>query len=136
MESQKRISEMGILCGSQRRNKELLSWLKKKKRKHIRRDELMAFLCGKTNKPLHHHMVNRSSSASWSASRQRQSLSPDVSSVSGPSPTSSHTIRSPSHHNITLTCLSLSDPPNISNCDPTGGDLQTFRDALALSGEF
>lgn len=139
MESQKRISELSFQSGSQRRNKEILAWLKKRKR-NIRRDELIAFLCGKNIKSTHNHHHNRSS-PSWgmSSPRQRLSISPEGSSPSssgsattGPNSLGLHSMRSP-HHNITLTCLNLTDPPVLSNCDPIGGDLQTFRDALALS---
>ncbi|KAK6624079.1 hypothetical protein RUM43_004602 [Polyplax serrata] len=46
----KRVSELGIHCGYQRRNKEILQWVRKKRR-HIRREELIAYLCGKPPPP-------------------------------------------------------------------------------------
>lgn len=152
IESQKRIVDLSHLSGSQRRNKEVISWLKKRKRNHIRRDELIAFLCGKSSSKSHshsHHLVNRSNSSSWahgahSSPRQRLPMSPDVNAVSAANSAASsstlglglHSIKSPSHHNIALTCLSLSDPPANVSSDANNSDLQTFRDALALSGKY
>ncbi len=42
----KRAVELGIQCGHQRRTRELLNWAKKKRR-HIRREDLIGYLCGK-----------------------------------------------------------------------------------------
>ncbi|KAI1292146.1 UPF0472 protein C16orf72 -like protein [Halotydeus destructor] len=130
LESQKRNSELGIQVGTHRRNKEILTWLKKRKR-NIRRDELIAFLCGKPSKSFHGH---RSSSSSWNLSPNRQWHS-TVSDVSGPQSSSSSASsighRAHPSHNMNLTCLSLADPPNITSVDQNGEDLQTFRDALS-----
>lgn len=38
---------MGIAAGQQRKLKEILSWVKKKKRRTIRKDELLSFLLGR-----------------------------------------------------------------------------------------
>lgn len=46
----KRSLDLGMQCGHQRRTKDILAWVKKKRR-HIRREELVAYLCGK-NPPL------------------------------------------------------------------------------------
>uniref|UniRef100_A0A1B6C174 Uncharacterized protein n=1 Tax=Clastoptera arizonana TaxID=38151 RepID=A0A1B6C174_9HEMI len=55
-EAMRRSSELGIQCGYQRRNKELLSWARKKRR-NIRREELISYLAGKPlpPKPTHHN---------------------------------------------------------------------------------
>lgn len=45
-DAQKNLTETGFRCGYQRRNKELLAWLKKRK-KHLRREDLIGFLTGK-----------------------------------------------------------------------------------------
>jgi len=50
----RRTSELGIQCGYQRRNKEILSWARKKRR-HIRREDLLAYLAGKSPPPRPHH---------------------------------------------------------------------------------
>ncbi|XP_064631449.1 HUWE1-associated protein modifying stress responses-like [Lineus longissimus] len=47
----RRAFEIGIQCGHQRRTKDLLQWAKKRRR-HIRREDLIAYLCGK-NPPRH-----------------------------------------------------------------------------------
>lgn len=39
--------DMGIEAGKQKRNKEIMSWAKKKRR-NIRKEELIAYLAGKT----------------------------------------------------------------------------------------
>lgn len=46
IDSQKKLSEIGSRCGYQRRNKELAAWVKKRK-KNLRREDLIAFLTGK-----------------------------------------------------------------------------------------
>lgn len=50
----RRTSELGIQCGYQRRNKEILSWARKKRR-HIRREDLLAYLAGKSPPPRPQH---------------------------------------------------------------------------------
>lgn len=39
--------DLGVQCGYQRRTKELLSWARKKRR-HIRREELLSYLAGRS----------------------------------------------------------------------------------------
>lgn len=122
-ESQKRVTELAVQVGIQRRNKEMLAWVKKK-RGTIRRDDLVAFLCGKNR------LVNRTSSTSPWSSRHRVPVDGSSGNCSG---SQSNSLRSPPHHNLTFNCLSLSDPaPPISS---ENSDLQTFREALALSGK-
>lgn len=124
-ESQKRMTEIAVQVGIQRRNKEMLGWLKKK-RGMIRRDELVAFVCGKNR------LVNRSSSSSNWSPKHRLSVDPSNSGNNSGSP-SSNSLRSPPNHNLKFSCLSLSDStPSIVT---ENNDLQTFRDALALSGK-
>ncbi|XP_039255937.2 HUWE1-associated protein modifying stress responses-like [Styela clava] len=65
-EASKTNRDLAIQCGYQRRNKELLAWVRKKKR-NIRREDLISFLCGKS--PPHRSSVSsRSSRPSSSAS--------------------------------------------------------------------
>ncbi|KAM6972356.1 HUWE1-associated protein modifying stress responses [Aplochiton taeniatus] len=49
-EAQQRSFDLGIQIGYQRRNKEVLAWLKKRRRT-IRREDLISFLCGKAPPP-------------------------------------------------------------------------------------
>jgi len=46
MDSMSRGSELGVICGRQRCKRDILAWVKKKRR-HIRREDLIAYLCGK-----------------------------------------------------------------------------------------
>ncbi|XP_014669284.1 PREDICTED: UPF0472 protein C16orf72 homolog [Priapulus caudatus] len=46
----RRVAELGVQAGMQRRTKELLAWAQKRRR-HIRREDLVAFLTGKTPPP-------------------------------------------------------------------------------------
>ena len=125
LESQKRITELGIQTGIQRRNNELLAWLNKKKRAVIRREELIGFVCGKKG-----HVSSRSSMGPGLRGQNRHHHP----SAAAGSPAGLHPHRSPSHHNLTFSCLSLSDSsPAAASSEST--DLQTFRDALALSGK-
>lgn len=70
----KRTSETAIHCGYQRRTRELADWARKRNRRYIRREELLAYLAGKppppssmhTIKPLpaaHHHHHHHHSNA-------------------------------------------------------------------------
>lgn len=47
LDIQKRSIELGTQCGYQRRTKELISWAKKRRR-HIRREDLIAYLADKS----------------------------------------------------------------------------------------
>lgn len=54
MESVRRSGEIGIQAGYQRRTREVLNWARR--RRHIRREELIAFLAGKTPPPRATHL--------------------------------------------------------------------------------
>lgn len=43
----KRSFELGLACGHHRRTRDFLSWAKKRRR-HIRREDMIAYICGKT----------------------------------------------------------------------------------------
>ena len=58
--------ELGVQCGQQRRTKELIAWAKKRKR-NIRREELIAFLCGRNPPPRHRASPSVARSASRGA---------------------------------------------------------------------
>lgn len=46
IDSMSRASDLGVVCGRQRCKREILAWAKKRRR-HIRREDLIAYLCGK-----------------------------------------------------------------------------------------
>lgn len=50
MEVRQRSYELGIHLGHQRRNKDVIAWVKKRRRT-IRREDLISFLCGKVPPP-------------------------------------------------------------------------------------
>ncbi|KAG7335347.1 hypothetical protein KOW79_001943 [Hemibagrus wyckioides] len=50
VDAHQRSYELGIQTGQQRRNKEVLAWVKKRRRT-IRREDLISFLCGKAPPP-------------------------------------------------------------------------------------
>ncbi|XP_032896328.1 UPF0472 protein C16orf72 homolog isoform X2 [Amblyraja radiata] len=50
IEAQRRSYDLGIQIGYQRRNKDVLAWVKKRRRT-IRREDLISFLCGKAPPP-------------------------------------------------------------------------------------
>lgn len=50
MEARQRSYDLGIHLGYQRRNKDVIAWVKKRRRT-IRREELISFLCGKVPPP-------------------------------------------------------------------------------------
>jgi predicted Fe-S protein YdhL (DUF1289 family) len=51
--------DLGICIGQQRKLKEIITWIKKKKKRTIRKDELISFLIGKqyTNTSSKYHML-------------------------------------------------------------------------------
>ena len=50
LESHQRSYELGVQRAYQRRNKDVLAWVKKRRR-NIRREDLISFLCGKAPPP-------------------------------------------------------------------------------------
>lgn len=94
LESQRKNVDLGAQCGYQRRTRDLLAWAKKRRR-HIRREDLIAFLAGKNAPPR-------------SRGSPRQRLVLDRSTARLP-------------------------PPEVPLSHPPESDLQTFREALALS---
>lgn len=50
MDAHQRSFDVGIQIGYQRRNKDVLAWVKKRRRT-IRREDLISFLCGKVPPP-------------------------------------------------------------------------------------
>uniref|UniRef100_A0A1B6KV06 Uncharacterized protein n=1 Tax=Graphocephala atropunctata TaxID=36148 RepID=A0A1B6KV06_9HEMI len=102
----RRHGEIGTQCGYQRRNKELLNWARKRRR-NIRREDLISYLAGKPLPPRPHHT-------------HRMSPLPRLvmSSHSG----NSH--QGGAHH------LSVAD----ANATAMDENLHMFREALAISG--
>lgn len=127
MEAEKRVSELGFQCGYQRRTKDLLAWAKKRKR-HIRREDLVAFLCGKSGQPHHHH----SSAHHWGSPRQRLAL--DGGSMPLRAPSSLMASRLAPLGAVGAGVVGTERP---QQSDAEDVDLDTFREALAISsGEF
>lgn len=59
----KRSNDLANQVGYQRRNKEIAEWARSKKRRYIRRDDLLSYLAGKPLPPVsahhhHHHQFN------------------------------------------------------------------------------
>lgn len=53
----KRVGDIAVQCGYQRRTREIFDWARSKRRRYIRRDDLLAYLAGKPPPSLHH--INR-----------------------------------------------------------------------------
>lgn len=108
LETQRRVSELDFQSGYQRCTKDILAWVRKRKRL-IRREDLLSFLCGKTP---HHHYHG------WTTPRPRQSLEPRVTA-----PPSSM-----------LSLAATGECPTVlGSGDPDDVNLDTFRGALAIS---
>lgn len=138
LESQKKMNELSIQSGIQRRNKDLVNWLKKKKSRSIRREELLGFIVGKNIGPKNSHGLVSTRSPRRMTDPFTSSSNNNVSSVFSPNSGHEHRLTSSSHlrspQNLTFSCLSLADAPNNSvGVDVSASDLQPFRDALALS---
>lgn len=103
----RRIGEMGVQCGYQRRNKELMNWARKKRR-NIRREDLMAYLAGKPPPLRPHH--------SRVSPRPRVMLS--------------ERHGSPNAQQMDIHHFHHSNPAAISTCED---NLHTFREALSIA---
>ena len=134
-ESQKKLAELCMQSGVQRRNREMLSWLKKRKRGVIRQEELIAFICGKSAAKERH---DRHHASARSPRRVPESLSGATASLFSTAITgqADHRLHSRSPPQ-TFARLSLSDSAAstaaASTVDAEAADLQPFREALALS---
>lgn len=74
LEAMKKSFDYGVQCGIQRRNRDLMQWAKKKRR-HVRREDLVGYLCGK-NAPVRHRStapLNRTVSMGKVATGERPS---------------------------------------------------------------
>lgn len=114
-EAIRRTSELGVQCGYQRRNKEILSWARKKRR-HIRREDLLAYLAGKPPPPRPQH--------TRSSPRPRMMLTERHGSPN------SHQMEAHHHELHHLHHHHASAATAGSNADD---NLHTFREALTLS---
>ena len=102
----KKCFEMGKQYGQYRRNEEVISWTRRHRR-HLRREEVLAYLCGKSPPHLTAHHRHR---ASASLGRANSRLSGDRSS--------------PRHSS-----------PRLPSVAEPAVDMQPFCDALALQGQ-
>ncbi|CAD1469897.1 unnamed protein product, partial [Heterotrigona itama] len=105
MDSMRRCSELGIEMGRQKRSKEIMNWARKKRRM-IRREDLLAYLAGKPPPPRSH------------------------SHRSSPKPRMMVCSSSPSETSAPNMVVAPTPIPG-NNQDP---ELHTFREAIALSG--
>ncbi|XP_077980314.1 HUWE1-associated protein modifying stress responses-like [Glandiceps talaboti] len=107
IELQRRGIELAIQTGHQRRTRDLVTWAKKKRR-HIRREDMLGFLCGKSVPPRLRPTALQRSSLDRSSPRH---------------PSSGFDRSSPRH--ASLFTDGLLSPDN---------EMQPFREALALQG--
>lgn len=121
LETQRRVSDLGFQSGYQRRNKDVLAWAKKRKR-HIRREDLLAFLSGKAPHHHHHHYHHH---GNWGGSpRPRLCLEPG--SLRG-------VVAAAAPSSRLITPGAGERPAGGGQGDPDDVDLDTFREALAIS---
>ncbi|GAB0092229.1 uncharacterized protein DMENIID0001_072190 [Sergentomyia squamirostris] len=99
----RKVGDVAVQCGYQRRNKEIAAWAKKRRR-YIRREDLLSYLAGK---PLPPHHVSR-------ASQLRSSPKPEAQM----------------HHSLMQQSTTT---PFVSPQVPLGteSELHTFKEALA-----
>lgn len=140
IESVKRNADICIQLSIQRRNRELLAWAKKRKRV-IRRDDLIAFLRGDHSNLNHsnfhhHHHHYPHVRQTWSTSRTRATFPLDTTTANSPviCNSTSGPRTPPINHGNTGPVNRVSTIEAGDIVSPEEGDLQTFREALALSG--
>ncbi|XP_037937662.1 UPF0472 protein C16orf72 homolog [Teleopsis dalmanni] len=110
----KRTNEAAIQCGYQRRTRELADWARSKKRRMIRREDLLAYLAGKPLPPLSTSHLNR--------------RSPKPEQVHAHSHSNSGGLYSPNilHH------TGQHGQHQIPSTMDSNNDLHTFKEALVL----
>ncbi len=106
--------DLGVSIGQQRKVKELVNWLRKKKRRVIRKDELITFLIG-TNPNMKANMAGNGLMAQPTSRRQQQQETTSLTQITS---TNSATHRRQSQ---------LDTIVNGAN-----SDLATFREALIM----
>ncbi|KAK0080985.1 hypothetical protein PV325_012991 [Microctonus aethiopoides] len=105
LEGMRRCSELGLEMGRQKRSKEIMNWARKKRRM-IRREDLLAYLSGKPSPPRPHtHRSSPKPRMMVCGSPPSQSPAPSMVVTPTPEPT-----------------------------DDQDSELHTFREAIALSG--
>lgn len=73
----KRSNDLANQVGYQRRNKEIAEWARSKKRRYIRRDDLLSYLAGKPLPPVsahHHHQLNSNNNNSSTQTSQNHQV--------------------------------------------------------------
>ncbi|CAN8002796.1 unnamed protein product [Ixodes hexagonus] len=131
MEAEKRVSELGFQCGYQRRTRDLLAWAKKRKR-HIRREDLVAFLCGKASShqggghPYNHHHHH------WGSPRQRLALE-GVAPLRGQPSLMASRLGAAAMGGVAIGGGAGGAGGTPPSPDAEDVDLDTFREALAIS---
>lgn len=73
-DSLKRQEEKGIRCGYQKRTKDITEWVKNKRRRYIRREELLSYLAGRTTQNVQSSGLSRRTSPKSDISIQPSSL--------------------------------------------------------------
>lgn len=125
-DSIRRVGDIAINTGYQRRAREIAEWARNKRRRYIRREDLLAYLAGKSSPPHHGHHgtihVTRVPPQHL-YSNTTQQTKPLHSSMSPGHQPQPHT----EHHHL------HNAPTFVPSID---SDLHTFKDALARRSRF
>lgn len=118
----RRTNELAMNTGYQRRTREIADWARNKRRRYIRREDLLAYLAGKSSPPSGMIHVTRVSPQHLYTNTQQSK--PLHSQHIGPgSPTAAHQMQPHTeHHHL------HSGATFVSSMD---SDLHTFKEALA-----
>lgn len=118
----RRVSDIAINTGYQRRTREIAEWARNKRRRYIRREDLLAYLAGKSSPPHHGmiHVTRLSPQHLYSNTQQTKPLHSPMSPAHQPQPHAEH------HH--------LHNAPTfVPSID---SDLHTFKEALARRSRY
>ena len=124
--------DLGISIGQQRKVKEIINWLKKKKRRSIRKDELISLLIGRQfTLAAPTSAFNPNPFANQTSLNQTQQ---QQTSSQNPNPFSHKTrVQTPQHTTQTQPVqMGRMNPSSNSISENTCSDLATFREALIL----
>lgn len=97
----KRSNDLANQVGYQRRNKEIAEWARSKKRRYIRRDDLLSYLAGKPLPPVSAHHHHQFSSNNNNSSTQHTTHNHQVALMwppAAPLPQTNHLHHNHHHH--------------------------------------
>lgn len=120
----RRTNDLAMNTGYHRRTREIADWARSKRRRYIRREDLLAYLAGKSSPP--HGLIRLSPQHLYTNTQQSKPLHSQH--IGSGSPTTPHQTQSHGEHH-----LHHGGAAFVSSMD---SDLHTFKEALARRSRY